>query len=83
MLQSPAPAGLKIRVSTVSENHFHARQAAAALLETTTSDQKVVTGLVEAAAQLKDQAGELPPLVTSRAPDVQAEGNGPRPDKSG
>ncbi len=57
----------------MSENRFHARQAAAALLmmAKATSDPKVATGLIEAAADLKDQAGELPPLISSRAPDVQ------------
>jgi hypothetical protein len=56
----------------VSENRFHARQAAAALLKMAkaTSDPNVAAGLVEAAADLKDQAGELPPRVTSKAPDV-------------
>jgi hypothetical protein len=57
----------------VSENRFHARRAAAALLKMAkaTSDPKVVTGLVEAAADLRDQAGELPPAISPRAPDVQ------------
>jgi hypothetical protein len=46
---------------------FHARQAAAALLKMakTTSDPKIAAGLVEAAADLKDQAGELPPPVVN------------------
>jgi hypothetical protein len=50
----------------VAENRFHARQAAAALLKMakTTSDPKVAAGLVDVAADLKDQAGELPPPVT-------------------
>jgi hypothetical protein len=54
----------------VSENRFHARQAAAALLKMAkaTSDPKVAAGLVEAAADLKEQAGELPPLPVSTAP---------------
>jgi hypothetical protein len=45
------------------ESRYHARQAAAALLKMakTTSDPRIVAGLVEAAADLKDQAGELPP----------------------
>jgi hypothetical protein len=49
----------------VSNNRFHARQAALALLKMakTTSDPKVAAGLIEAAADLKDQAGELPPPV--------------------
>jgi len=57
----------------VSENRFHTRQAAAALLKMAqaTTDPRVAAGLVEAAADLKDQAGELPPLITTKAPDVQ------------
>ena len=53
----------------MSENRFHARQAALALLKMakTTSDPKIVAGLVDAAAILKDQAGELPPP----APEVK------------
>ena len=56
----------------MSQSHFHARQAAAALLKMamTTSDPKIVAGLVEAAAALKDQAGELPPPISPKAPDV-------------
>ena len=55
-------------------NRYHARQAAAAQLKMgkATSNPKVVTGLVEA-ADLKDQAGELPPLVSPKAPAVQTE----------
>jgi hypothetical protein len=57
----------------VSENRYHAREAAAALLKMakTTSDPAVSAGLIEAAATLKDQAGELPPPVSAKAPDVQ------------
>jgi hypothetical protein len=57
---------------TVSENRFHARQAALALLKMakTTSDPKIAAGLVEAAADLKDQAGELPPPLDTKAPEV-------------
>jgi hypothetical protein len=40
----------------------------------TTSDPKVAAGLIEAAADLKDQAGELPPSLSTKAPDVQTEG---------
>jgi len=58
----------------VSENRYHARQAAAALLKMamTTSDAGLAARLVEAAADLKDQAGELPKTVSPRAPDVKA-----------
>lgn len=46
----------------MSVKNFHARQAAAALLKMAglTSDPKVATGLIKVAADLKDQAGELP-----------------------
>jgi hypothetical protein len=59
----------------VSKNRFHAREAAAALLKMarTTSDPAVAAGLVEAAVKLKDEAGELPPPVSVKAPDVQPE----------
>jgi len=43
----------------------------------TTSDPAVAVGLIEAAAKLKDEAGELPPRVSARAPDVQPEGEPP------
>ena len=61
--------------ATVSKNRYHAREAAAALLKMakTTSDPAVAAGLIEAAANLKDQAGELPPPVSAKAPDVQPE----------
>jgi hypothetical protein len=57
----------------VPNNRFHTREAAAALLKMakSTSDAKVAASLVEAAANLKDQAGDLPPPVSPRAPDVQ------------
>ena len=64
---------------TVSENRYHVRQAAAALLQMakTTSDPAIAAGLIEAAAKLKDQAGELPPPVSTKAPDVQPEAGPP------
>jgi hypothetical protein len=40
----------------------------------TTSDPKVAAGLINAAADLKDQAGELPPPITATAPDIQTDG---------
>lgn len=60
----------------VAENRFHTRQAAAALLKMAqaTSDSTVSARLIEAAADLKEQAGELPPLTSPQAPDVQTEG---------
>jgi hypothetical protein len=59
----------------VTENRFHTRQAAAALLKMAraTSDPTIARRLVEAAADLQEQAGELPPLVAPKAPDVQTE----------
>lgn len=59
----------------MSVNRYHARQAAAALLKMAqaTSNQDIAAGLIRAAAELKDQAGELPPLVSVKAPDVQPE----------
>lgn len=57
----------------MSENRFHARQAAAALLKMakTTSDPDLAAKLVRVAADLKDQAGELPPEISCKPPDVQ------------
>jgi len=64
---------------TVSENHYHAREAAAALLKMAkaASDPAVAAGLVQAAVTLKDQAGELRQPLSIRAPDVQPEGEPP------
>jgi hypothetical protein len=52
----------------VSENRFHTRQAAAALLKMakSTSDPELAASLVRAAADLKEQAGELPPESCKR-----------------
>ena len=63
----------------VSKNRYHAREAAVALLKMakTTSDPAVAAGLIEAAVKLKDEAGELPPPVGVKAPDVQPEGEPP------
>jgi hypothetical protein len=36
--------------------------------------RSVAVGLIDAAAKLKDEAGELPPPVSAKAPDVQPEG---------
>jgi len=65
----------KLGQRIVSDQHFHARQAAAALLKMakTTSNLDMAAGLVQAAADLKDQAGELPPLIPAFAPDVPSE----------
>jgi hypothetical protein len=64
----------KVRI-IVARNRFHTRQAAAVLLKMaqTTSDPKLAAGLVEAAANLKDQAGDLPLAVSTKAPDVLTE----------
>jgi hypothetical protein len=50
------------------DNHYYSRQAAAALLKMakSTSDPKVAAGLINAAADLKDQAGDLPPTLKSK-----------------
>jgi hypothetical protein len=47
----------------VDQNRLHTRLAALALLKMAkaTSDPKVVAGLLDVAADLKDQAGEQPP----------------------
>ena len=60
----------------MAQNHFHTRQAAVALLKMAqaTSDPVLAARLVEAAAELKDQAGELPPPLSPKAPDIQTEG---------
>lgn len=57
------------------ENRFHARRAAAALLKMakTTTDPKLAAGLIQIAADLKDQAGDLPPHISVKAPDIQTE----------
>ena len=59
----------------MSKNRYHAREAAAALLKMakTTSDPAIAAGLIEAATKLKDEAGELSPPVSVKAPDVQTE----------
>jgi len=59
----------------VSANRFHARQAAVALLKMakTTSDKDLAANLVRVAADLKEQAGELPPRLKAEPPGVQAE----------
>jgi hypothetical protein len=56
-------------------SHHHARLAAAALLKMAkaSSDPAFVAGLVEAAADLKEQIGELPAPDTPKAPDVSTE----------
>ena len=56
----------------MSENHYHTRQAAAALLKMakTTTDPKIAAGLINAAADLKDQVGELPPAVFLKSKDI-------------
>ena len=63
----------------MSKNRYHAREAAAALLKMAkaTSDPAVAAGLIEAASKLQDEAGELSPPVTVKAPDVLPEGEPP------
>jgi hypothetical protein len=64
------------RTRSMAQNRFHTRQAAAALLKTAqaTSDRNVARRLIEAAADLQAQAGELPPPTIAKAPDIQTEG---------
>jgi hypothetical protein len=59
----------------VTQNRFHAQLAAAALLKMAkmTSDPKVAAGLIVAAANLKEQAGELPAAISVKSPDLQKE----------
>ena len=59
----------------VSKNRYRAREAAAALLRMAkaTSDPAVAAGLIEAAAKIRDEAGELSPQMSAKAPDVQPE----------
>jgi hypothetical protein len=50
----------------VAQNRFHVRQAAAAMLRMarSTSDPELAAKLIDLAAHLKEQAGELPvPLI--------------------
>jgi hypothetical protein len=60
----------------MAKNRFHTRQAAAALLKMAraTTDPNVAARLVEAAADLQEQAGELPPPTSPKAPDIRTEG---------
>jgi hypothetical protein len=60
----------------LSENHFHARAAAAALLKMakTTSDAGLAAALVQVAADLKDQVGERKPPVNR--PEALDSGHG-------
>jgi hypothetical protein len=55
----------------VFANRFHTRQAALALLKMakTTSDPELGARLIELAADLKEQAGELPPPVSAKRPE--------------
>jgi hypothetical protein len=66
----------------LSKNHYHAREAAAALLKMAkaTSDPAVAVGLIEAASKLKDEAGELSPPVTVQPPDVYPDDVQPKED---
>ena len=52
------------------------RQAAATLLNLAkhTTDPKVAARFIDAAADLKDEAGDLPLPISAKAPDVQTEG---------
>jgi hypothetical protein len=70
----------------LSRLNFHAREAAAALLKMAraTSDPALAARLIERAADIKDQAGELPQAPAGlMAPDIQrdpqAAEHGPSP----
>lgn len=67
---------MRICAAKMPDNHYHARQAAAALLKMAkvTSDRETAARLIEMAAHLKEQVGELPPPMTPTAPDAQARG---------
>ena len=60
-------------VVRLSENRFHTRQAAAILLRMarTTSDPEMAARFVQAAADLKEKAGELSAEYSLKPPDVQ------------
>jgi hypothetical protein len=59
----------------VSQNHYHARLAAAALLKMAkvASDPAFAAGVVETAAKLKEHVGELPAPDIPKTPDVETE----------
>lgn len=59
----------------MSQNHYQARPAAAALLKMAkaASDPAFVSGVVEAAANLKEQVGELHAPDTPKALNVETE----------
>ena len=61
----------------VSDKHFHTREAVVALLKMakTTSNPELAAGLVQAAADLKDQVGELPPPISKNT--LRNSGHGP------
>ena len=61
-------------------NRFHVRRAAAAMLRMaqSTSDPALAARLIDLAAHLKEQAGELPiqlPVPFIEAPDLQPKEN--------
>ncbi len=60
----------------MAKNRFHTREAAATLLKMAraASDPGVAARLIEAAADLQERAGELPPPTNPKAPDIQTEG---------
>jgi len=61
----------------MAEKRVHNRQTAATLLKmarATTTDPALAARLVEAAADLQEQAGDLPLPVSPKAPDVQTGG---------
>jgi hypothetical protein len=59
---------------SVLKNWLHRRLAASVLVKMakSASDSEMAANLVRVAANLKDLAGELPPLVSIEAPDAQS-----------
>ena len=66
----PRIASYRAKCVVLSKNRYQTRQAALALLKMakTTSDPKVAAELIDVAANLKDQSGELPPGEEIRPP---------------
>jgi hypothetical protein len=61
----------------MTNKRIHNRQTAATLLKmarATTTDPALAARLIDAAADIKDQAGDLPLPISPKAPDVQTEG---------
>lgn len=56
-------------------NRYHACQAGPLFkMAKSTSDPEVAAKLIDVAANLKDQAGELPPALSADQPDASTQG---------